>query len=84
MLRKSLLRKEFGFIVLIIILCCSSASSISTMSISYRNTIYVDDDNTEGPWRGSQEYPYQHIQDAIDAASDGDAVYVYSLSLIHI
>jgi len=39
--------------------------------------IYVDDDNTEGPWDGTQEHPYQHIQDAIDTAIDGDTVYVY-------
>ena len=41
-------------------------------------TIYVDDDNTGGPWDGTQEHPYQHIQDAIDNASDGDTVFVYS------
>lgn len=41
-------------------------------------TIYVDDDNTEGPWDGTQEHPYQHIQEAIGAASDGDTVFVYS------
>jgi len=28
--------------------------------------IYVDDDNTAGPWDGSSEYPYEEIQDAID------------------
>ena len=30
--------------------------------------IYVDDDNTEGPWDGTFEHPYQYIQDGIDAA----------------
>ena len=44
---------------------------------SFVNTIYVDDDNTEGPWDGTQEHPYQFIQDAIDNASDGDTVFVY-------
>jgi len=44
---------------------------------SFGKTIYVDDDNTEGPWDGTQEHPYQHIQDAIDTAIDGDTVYVY-------
>lgn len=41
-------------------------------------TIYVDDDNTDGPWDGTQEHPYQYIQDAIDVASDGDTVFVYN------
>ncbi len=42
------------------------------------STIYVDDDNTEGPWDGSMDYPYQYIQDGIDAATDGDEVYVFN------
>ena len=41
-------------------------------------TWYVDDDNTMGPWDGSQEHPFQHIQDGVDAANDGDTVFVYS------
>ena len=40
--------------------------------------IYVDDSNTQGPWNGSAEYPYQHINDGIFYASDGDTVYVYN------
>lgn len=38
--------------------------------------IYVDDNNTIGPWNGSEEYPYQHIQDAIDNAYEGYTIYV--------
>ncbi len=45
---------------------------------TFNNTIYVDDDNIGGPWDGTTENPYQHIQDGIDAASDDDTVYVYS------
>ncbi|HEC87475.1 MAG TPA: hypothetical protein ENI49_06415, partial [Thermoplasmatales archaeon] len=40
--------------------------------------IYVDDNNTEGPWDGSVEYPYQRIQDAVDNASDGDIIFVFN------
>ena len=39
-------------------------------------TIYVDDDNTGGPWNGTPAYPYQYIQDGVNVASDGDTVYV--------
>ena len=38
--------------------------------------LYVDDDNTAGPWDGSKENPYQSIQEAIDEAYDGWTVYV--------
>jgi len=41
-------------------------------------TIYVDDDNIEGPWHGTMEYPYQHIEDAIKNATDGDTIYVFN------
>ena len=40
--------------------------------------IYVDDDNTEGPWDGTLEHPYKKIQDGIDNASTDDTVYVFS------
>ncbi|MCD4664629.1 MAG: hypothetical protein K8R68_05095, partial [Bacteroidales bacterium] len=53
-------------------------SAVFDADNSFSNTIYVDDDNTDGPWDGTQEHPYQHIQDAVDNASKGDTVFVYS------
>lgn len=41
-------------------------------------TIYVDDDNTAGPWDGSLEHPYQLIQEAIDNALDGYQIFVFN------
>ncbi len=46
-------------------------------STAVLDTIYVDDDNTAGPWDGSEDHPYQYIQDGIDAASSGDTVFVF-------
>lgn len=46
-------------------------------SITGNNIIYVDDDNTGGPWDGTLEHPYQFIQDGIDNASSGDTVFVF-------
>ncbi|MBU0497084.1 MAG: right-handed parallel beta-helix repeat-containing protein [Candidatus Thermoplasmatota archaeon] len=40
--------------------------------------IYVDDDNTQGPWNGTQEHPYQTIQDGIHHAYEGWTIYVYN------
>jgi len=40
--------------------------------------IYVDDDNTEGPWDGSREHPYQRVQDGVDNARSGDQVFVFN------
>jgi parallel beta-helix repeat protein len=46
-------------------------------SSSNNTTIYVDDDNIDGPWNGTEQYPYKEIQDGIDAAKDGDTVFVF-------
>ncbi len=40
--------------------------------------IYVDIHNTQGPWDGTLAHPYQHIQDGVDNAVDGDTVYVFA------
>jgi len=40
--------------------------------------IYVDDDNTAGPWDGTIEHPYKYIQDAINKSSEGYIVYVFN------
>jgi hypothetical protein len=36
------------------------------------DNIYVDKNNTSGPWDGTQEHPYQTIQDGLDAAREGE------------
>ncbi|MFE3845709.1 nitrous oxide reductase family maturation protein NosD, partial [Thermoplasmatota archaeon] len=41
-------------------------------------TIYVDDDNTGGPWDGTESNPYNKIQEAIDNAIVGDCICVNS------
>jgi parallel beta-helix repeat protein len=47
-------------------------------SILPKNTIYVDDSNTQGPWNGSFDYPYQYINDGLLHAANGDTIYVFS------
>jgi parallel beta-helix repeat protein len=41
-------------------------------------TVYVDDNNTNGPWDGSPEHPYRYLQDGVNASRSGDTVYVFS------
>ena len=41
-------------------------------------TIYVDDDNTQGPWDGTIDNPFQYIQDGIKTAENSDIIYVFS------
>jgi parallel beta-helix repeat protein len=70
-------RKSLAIAVVILFFGVSAIPSVIGDNPSFVNTIYVDDDNIEGPWDGTQDHPYQHIQDAIDNAIDGDTVYVY-------
>jgi len=41
-------------------------------------TIYVDDNNTQGPWDGTLEHPYRIIQDGVNASVNGDTVFVFN------
>lgn len=47
-------------------------------SLDSVHIIYVNDDNTSGPWDGSIEHPYETIQDGIDQAVAGDWVFVHT------
>jgi len=39
-------------------------------------TIYVDDDNTTGPWDGTPEHPYRNITSGIENAAIGYVIFV--------
>ncbi len=38
--------------------------------------LFVDDDNTKGPWKGTEQHPFQSIQDAVNHAYDGWTIIV--------
>jgi parallel beta-helix repeat protein len=44
----------------------------------FRKKIYVDSTNTNGPWNGTQDYPYQHINDAVENSTPGDYIFVFN------
>jgi parallel beta-helix repeat protein len=65
-------------ILVSIILYGSALTVIVPLSTTATGTmIYVNDDNTSGIEDGSLEYPYNTIQEGVNAASNGDTVYVF-------
>ncbi len=71
--------KRTIFINLILILILLSSITFSYANESNKhNIIFVDDDNIEGPWMGSFEYPFHTIQDGINASNEGDTIFVFN------
>ena len=73
-----MLKKELAVVVIVLFLGISVIPDVIGDNPSFGKTIYVDDDNTQGPWDGTMEHPYQHIQDAIDNSSVGNTIEVFS------
>ncbi len=73
-----LYKKGMILVVICLFMGAGVISSVTGDNSSFGNTIYVDDDNTDGPWDGTQEHPYNYIQNGVDAASNGDTVFVHS------
>ncbi|MBE3142094.1 MAG: right-handed parallel beta-helix repeat-containing protein, partial [Thermoplasmata archaeon] len=49
---------------------------VGQQTLSY--DIYVDDDNTAGPWDGTLSHPYETISAGVTNAKTGDTVFVFS------
>lgn len=91
-MRKNDLIKKTLILWIIMLFFCSTSISLNANFInnnsknhviiinpqSRANTIYVDDNNTVGPWDGTLDHPYQYIQDGVDNANNGDTVYVFN------
>lgn len=56
----------------------NSNGELSISSLINRKIIYVDDDNTEGPWDGTIEHPFQYIMDAVNIIENGDTIFVFN------
>ncbi len=76
------MNKKSVTLLITLLFLLTNLSMITTASnpiqTTNKDTIYVDDDNTQGPWYGTLEYPYQHIGDAIENATEGDTIYVFN------
>ena len=70
-----------GIILLFVgtsIIPAMAQKTAKSLPTSQGNNIYVDDDNTEGPWDGTLEHPFQHIMDAVGALADEDTIFVFN------
>ena len=77
-------KKQFSHILIILCIAVLLHTTLSallyaqiTNQIFSQSTWYVDDDNKDGPWDGTESRPFQNIQDAIDQAFENDQVFVY-------
>jgi len=69
------------FSLLIIFVISSNAKYIEKGNTKFQiknEIIYVNKNNTNGPWDGSIYNPYRRIQDAINSTKPGDTVYVFN------
>ncbi|MBS3778018.1 MAG: peptidylprolyl isomerase [Candidatus Thermoplasmatota archaeon] len=49
----------------------------SVQSVPAESILYVDDDNTAGPWDGSNDYPFKTISEAINTSENNTIIYIY-------
>ena len=75
-MKSSFEKKSLAFTIIVLFFGMSIIPSMVAERPVLIEIIYVDDDNQDGPWDGSMEHPYQHIQDAIDNASIDSTVFV--------
>jgi parallel beta-helix repeat protein len=74
-----MLRKTVSRMILIVLFLSTLTSAFNIQQAKAEpNTIYVDDDNTTGPWDGTLAYPYQNITSGLENAQAGDTVVVKS------
>lgn len=72
------MNKILLIITVLLFLITNANHIIADKSISINSEIiYVDDDNINGPWFGTLENPYNQIIDALENATNGDAIYVF-------
>jgi len=63
-------------ILSVFILIGLSYQPIIAVETNKGRTIYVDDDNTNGPWSGTIDQPFCYLDDALDAAENGNTIFV--------
>jgi len=74
------MKKIFSISILIILLTTSAniVSSIKITNLEQTSTIYVDDDNTIGPWLGTTNHPYNMINQALENITSTSNIFVFN------
>jgi len=70
-------RKSIVTGIVLLFLVANFLQIVSSDNLSIYNIAYVDDDNTEGPWDGTNENPYLYIWQAIENSSKDYQIYIY-------
>ena len=73
----------FCIIILIILLTTTPLHATYTQNYlpikqPQKNILYVDDNNTKGPWHGTIKHPYQFITQAIENAQHNYQIYIFN------
>lgn len=76
--RKLLKRTVSGVVLKLLLTTMLTLAFETKLGIAQSEMIYVDDDNTAGPWIGSKEFPYQNISSALKKANVGNTIFVYN------
>jgi parallel beta-helix repeat protein len=65
-----------GIVLLFLAATILTATHETMFKTAAGNTVYVDSNNTTGPWNGSSANPYQNITSGLAHASNGDIILV--------
>jgi len=70
--------KVSAMMILLLASILLGLSGIQQVEAAASKTVYVDDDNTLGPWDGTALHPYQNITSGLKHAAPGDTIFVYN------
>ena len=79
------INRYFSYVLILLLFSTSLISSNGIISedikqieqIILDHTIYVDGANSNGPWDGSIDRPYQFIKDGVHHADEEDVIYIF-------
>jgi parallel beta-helix repeat protein len=71
-------RNSTVFILILSFIIVTSSILPASQTTNEDHIIYVDDDNTNGPWDGTLNHPFLTINDAIESSSEDYIIFVFS------